>query len=117
MALLKAEKQINENVKVGLNGPSAGASLGFRYGSENSMSAMVEPSLCNAEGHVGPMVASVGLNANTGVKINPEGFKFGIFGFGLTAGVGGKYTLDTPFGSAGCTVPPQTLLQKDQPVN
>ncbi|CAL8118034.1 unnamed protein product [Orchesella dallaii] len=106
VTILKSEtKNIKVNDKwdatVEATGPSLKGDIGAAYGSEKKVSAMVEPSLVKVEGQVGPVVGSVGLNANTGVKLNEEGVKFGILGFGLTLGVGGKYTVDTPFGSGG----------------
>lgn len=110
VSLLKAQKQVSENVKVGFTGASAGASLGARFGTENAVAAIVEPSLLKVEGQYSvsdnaALCGSVGLNATTGVKLNKEGFKAGVLGFGLTMGIGGKFTIDSPFGSAGVCSP------------
>ncbi|ODM93088.1 hypothetical protein Ocin01_13597 [Orchesella cincta] len=104
VTLLKTENiKVNDkwDASVEATGPSLGGAFGAAYGSEKKVSAMVEPSLVKVEGQVGRVVGSVGLNGNTGVKVNEEGVQFGVLGFGLTLGVGNKYTIDTPFGSGG----------------
>ncbi|ODM90887.1 hypothetical protein Ocin01_15797 [Orchesella cincta] len=101
MTLLKLEKKFCDDVKLTGKGPSLGGDAGVFLGTENKIAAMVEPSLCKLEGQAGPLVGSVGLNANTGVKVCEEGVKCAWLGFGLTMGIGGKFSIDTPFGSAG----------------
>lgn len=47
------------------------------------------------------LCGTVGLNGTTGVQINDEGFKVGLMGFGVTYGIGRRYSIDTPFVSGG----------------
>jgi hypothetical protein len=73
---------------------------------------MAELSAVKGEATLGPVYVSAGLNANTGVKVGSEGVQASLLGFGLTFGVGGRWTIDTPFGSAGVGGP--TVEQRQE---
>ncbi|KAI2796854.1 hypothetical protein BLOT_014551 [Blomia tropicalis] len=92
---------------VDLAGPSGAVEVGFKSDSDSvGFAASTELSLARADGelkvtdHFG-LVGSANLNANTGIKVGSDGFEVNLLGTGVTLGVGGKYTLNTPFGSAG----------------
>ncbi|ODM90883.1 hypothetical protein Ocin01_15798 [Orchesella cincta] len=101
VTFLKLKSEVSDNASMTGSGPSIGGDIGLFLGSENKIVAMVEPSLCKVEGQIGPFVGSLGYNLTTGVKLSEEGFKFAWAGFGLTMGIGGKFSVDTPFGSGG----------------
>ncbi|CAF1395877.1 unnamed protein product [Adineta ricciae] len=85
-----------------LTGPSAGVDAGLKSGvRETGLSAMAELSAVKGEVTLGPLYVSAGLNANTGVKAGTGGVQANVLGFGFTFGVGGRWTIDTPFGSGG----------------
>jgi hypothetical protein len=109
MYTVKAESEEGNLV---IKGPNAGIDLGFKVGSDTGVSAMAELSVAKAEISNGPLYASLNLNSNTGLKIGNDGCKVGLVGFGLTLGVGGKWTIDTPFGSVGGTSA-STVKNKD----
>lgn len=102
---VRAEKQFaNGAVEVGFEGPNTSFDIGIRSNVKNSgLAAMAKLSAAKAEVAVGPLYACGNLNANTGVKIGRQGLQVGLAGFGITLGVGGRWTIDTPFGSAGAT--------------
>lgn len=101
--LIKAETEYGNGIgTIGFQGPSAGIDIGLRSSTENSgISAMAELSVAKAEGTLGPLYGSVGLNANTGFKLGDGGVEANALGFGVTLGVRGKWTINTPFGSLG----------------
>ena len=89
-----------------VEGPNAGIDLSTKLGPENSISLMAEASVAKAESTLDitknvALTVTVDLNCNTGVKIGSGGVKASFLGFGLTMGVGGKWTIDTPVGSVG----------------
>ena len=60
--------------KVGLEGPKAGVFAGAKAGNKGlNVGAMAEASIAKASGTLGPFYGSLGLNANTGVKLGTEG--------------------------------------------
>ncbi|KAJ6645505.1 hypothetical protein Bhyg_00711, partial [Pseudolycoriella hygida] len=111
---LDAEKDISGAV----SGPTIGGSAGLSIATDTGAGAMLEASAVKAEGTIGvtkkaSLYGSVGLNADTGVKANREGVKANLLGWGLTLGVGGKFTFDTPFGSLGAAQA-QTLTNEQK---
>jgi hypothetical protein len=75
---------------------------------------MAELSAVKGEATLGPLYGSVGLNANTGLKLGSGGCQAGFLGFGLTLGVGGRWTIDMPFGSAGASAGAATQCQENR---
>ncbi len=102
---IKAEtKYGGDTGKVALEGPNAGFDIGIRSNVENSViSAMAELNAAKAEVILGPAYACGNLNTNTGLKAESQGFQANYLGFGLTLGVSGRWTFDTPFGSVGAS--------------
>jgi hypothetical protein len=98
LSLLEAKQEYRFG-ELALNGPNGGVDLSLK--SKGGVAAMVEASAAKAEATCGPLYVSANLNANTGIKLGRNGAQFGFLGFGLTLGIGGKWTIDTPFGSAG----------------
>jgi hypothetical protein len=97
----------NDTGSVTVAGPSAGAEVGFKSNQNRTgLSAMAELSAARAEGTLNitenaAVYGSANLNANTGAKIGTDGVEVNVLGFGLTLGVGGKWTFNTPVGSLG----------------
>ncbi|KAH9399848.1 RING-box protein 1 [Tyrophagus putrescentiae] len=86
-------------------GPSAGAEAGYKRTEKGENIVLkTELSLARAEKsfqvteNVDAYV-SANLNANTGFQAGDDGVEVNLVGFGLTLGVGGRWTINTPFGS------------------
>lgn len=102
LSTVKAERELTENSKLSLQGPSCGVDAGVKVTGERvGVDLMAEASAAQAMVSAGPAFVNANLNANTGVKVGTDGVKVGFLGFGVTLGVGGKFSLDTPVGSAG----------------
>lgn len=102
------------NDLVTVAGPSLGAETGLKHTIKGgNLVAKGEFSAARVEGTL-PVTEDIGLygsanlNANTGVQIGADGFELNILGFGLTLGVGGKFKVNTPLGSAGLGTVPMT---------
>ena len=101
---------------VGAEGPNAGIDVGFKTGTDfTGVALMAEASAVKAEVTLDPAYLSGNINANTGVKMGSGGFQLNILGWGATLGVGGRWTVDTPVGSAGASIPPSTMTLKHEP--
>lgn len=98
LTLFEARREY-EKGELTINGPNVGLDVGLKT---NGFSAMTEASVLWTEATYGPFYAALGLNLNTGIKLQ-DGLQIGLFGFGICLGVNGKWTIDTPFGSAGST--------------
>lgn len=113
--MLTTEAKISEKWDASLRttGPSIGGSFGIKYGEEKAVAAIMEPSLVKLNGKVGSFCGSVGLDGTTGLQISPEGFKFGILGFGITCGIGRRFSIDTPLVSGGFATS-EHVVQQDE---
>ncbi len=100
-------KYENEDGTVVLAGPSGGVEAGVKMTKEKfCLVTKAELSLARGE-KCFPMTDDYGLqvfadlNANTGIEIGTSGVEVNFQGFGLTLGVGNKWTINTPLGGFG----------------
>lgn len=103
----------------------AGLSLGAEVGSKTTTKgdyyvAKVELSAGRAERNVSisedfSMHFSANLNANTGFVSGPDGNELTVLGFGLTLGLCGKWSINTPFGSTGFNNGSPSIEYPDKP--
>ena len=104
-------------------GPSAGAEAGYKRTEKGENIVLkTELSLARAEKsfqvteNVDAYV-SANLNANTGFQAGDDGVEVNLVGFGLTLGVGGRWTINTPFGSFGGKKPDENEGSSSVPVS
>lgn len=92
-------------------GPSVGAEAGLKQTANGgNFVAKADLSLVRAEKSLQvaedlDVYASANLNANTGLEVGADGVEVNFLGLGVTAGVGGKWKVNTPFGSIGFAKP------------
>lgn len=110
LTLFEATNEFN-GVELTINGPNAGVDLGLKT---EGLSAMAEASAVKIEAINGPLYVSANLNANTGIRMGSEGFQVGFLGFGLTLGIGCRFTFDTPLGSIGGSTSSSTLRNEQR---
>lgn len=116
-------KYKSDNKLVTVAGPSLGAEGGVKCSNKGvNLVAKAELSFARVEGTL-PLTDDIGLygsanlNSNTGVQIGWDGIEVNFFGLGVTLGVGGKYTINTPYGSGGFRKPPMTLAMRNTRTN
>ena len=103
-----------EDGKATVAGPMVGAEAGVKHTvNGGNFVAKADLSLVRAEKSLQvaedlDVYASANLNANTGVEVGADGVEVNFLGLGVTAGVGGKWKVNTPFGSIGFAKPKST---------
>ena len=70
--------------------------------SRPSTAIKAELELARAEAAAGPIKAGVGLSANTGASIGPDGVEASVLGFG--ASLGPQISVRTPVADASCVL-------------